>query len=311
MNNLQRLSTRPWLRFLVVGVLLLQLQSMIFSKPKTTIGPISEQRVQLLNDQWRANTGRTPSPAQKKTLIKKELDRDMLFQRALDVGLHHRDAVVHQRLLLNMNFLDLADDQSEKALYRQAIRMRLHLSDEVIKRRLIQRMEQRLLAANRPPPPTTVDVLLAFNDRKADLRMPVRYSIQHIYFPRDRSEEMLAFASILNLIALDAGEARQHGFPFLSGYRFVEHTLEQLARQFGARFVAQLRAATVAKNTWLGPLESTYGMHYVWLENFQPERDVHLSEARQSLVSDLQKKAHIAALKTAIAELRKAYKVVQ
>lgn len=289
---------------------MLQLQGMISPTPKTTIGPISEQRVQSLNDQWLASVGRSPSPEQKKSLIENELERDLLFQRALDEGLHHRDGVVYQRLLRNMDFLELADDQSDKVLYRQAIRMRLHLGDEVIKRRLIQRMQQRLLAANRPLPPNEAAVLRAFNDRQADLRKPALYSIQHIYFPRDRREDGLAFESLVDWTTLDANQALQYGFPFLSGYRFVDLTLAQLARQFGTQFVEQLRADSMTQHAWTGPLESAFGTHYVWLDNFQPERDATLSEVRQSLINDLQKQANIAALKTAIEQLRTSYEMV-
>ncbi len=294
---------------------MLQLQGMIFPTPKTTIGPISEQRVQSLNDQWLASVGRPPSPEQKNSLIEGELERDMLFQRALDEGLHHRDGVVYQRLLRNMDFLELADDQSDKVLYRQAIRMRLHLGDEVIKRRLIQRMQQRLLAANRPSPPNEAAVLRAFNDRQADLRKPALYSIQHIYFPRDRREDRLAFESLVDWTSLDTNQALQYGFPFLSGYRFVDHTLAQLARQFGTQFgtqfVEQLRADSMTQHAWAGPLESAFGAHYVWLENFQPERDAQLSEVRQSLIVDLQKQANIAALKTSIEQLRSSYEMLR
>ncbi len=311
MNSLVRLATRPWLHFLVLGCVLLQLRGMIFPTPKTIIGPISERRVQSLSDQWRASVGRSPSPEQKKSLLVAELDRDMLFQRALDEGLHHRDGVVYQRLLRNMDFLELADDQSDKALHRQAIRMRLHLGDEVIKRRLIQRMQQSLLAANRPSPPTEAAVLRAFNDRKADLRKPALYSIQHIYFPRDRREDQEVFESQIDWTSLDANQALQYGFPFLSGYRFVDHTLAQLAGQFGTQFVEQLRADSATKNVWLGPLESTFGMHYVWLENFQPERDARLPEVRQSLINDLQKQANIAALRTSVNQLRRSYEIVR
>ena len=290
---------------------MLQLQGMMFPTPKTTIGPISEQRVQSLNDQWLASVGRSPSPEQKNSLIEGELERDMLFQRALDEGLHHRDGVVYQRLLRNMDFLELADDQSDKVLYRQAITMRLHLGDEVIKRRLIQRMQQRLLADNRPSPLNEAAALRAFNERQADLRKPALYSIQHIYFPRDRREDRLAFESSVDWTSLDANQALQYGFPFLSGYRFVDHTLAQLARQFGTQFVEQLRADLMTQHAWTGPLESAFGAHYVWLENFQPERDAQLSEVRQSLIIDLQKQANIAALKTSIDQLRSSYEMVR
>ena len=89
-------------------------------------------------------------------MVAAELDRDMLFQRAIELDLHLYDTVVYQRLLRNMRFLQLGEGKTDQELYEEALSMRLHLGDEVVKRRLIQVMEQLMLAAN-PPQPVTED----------------------------------------------------------------------------------------------------------------------------------------------------------
>ena len=118
--------------------------------------------MEALQQQWFASTGRLPDPEQLDRMVTAELDRDMLFQRALELDLHLYDTVVYQRLLLNMSFLQMGEGMTEQERYEQALEMRLHLGDEVVKRRLIQVMEQLLLGYYPPQPPTEADLLAEF-----------------------------------------------------------------------------------------------------------------------------------------------------
>ena len=157
MTFLSRLN-RPWVHFIVLGSLLFYLQGMFFPEPRPVIGPLSDARVEALSQQWFASIGRPATPEQQSRMVEAELDRDMLFQRAIALKLHLYDTVVYQRLLLNMRFLQMGEGKTEGELYQTALDMRLHLGDEVIKRRMIQVMEQLLLAGN-PPRPTTATLL--------------------------------------------------------------------------------------------------------------------------------------------------------
>ena len=62
---------------------------------------------------------------------------------------------------------------------------------------------------------------------------------------------------------------------------------------------------------WVGPIQSTYGLHYVFVSEIQPERDATLEEVRGLLERDLSSRARTAALAASIEELRKDYEVVR
>ena len=303
MTLLARLN-RPWLHFIVLGSLLYYLQGVFFPAPRPVIGPLGGERVEALQQQWLASTGRLPSPEQLDRMVSAELDRDMLFQRAIEMDLHLYDTVVYQRLLLNMNFLQLAVGMGEQVRFEQALEMRLHLGDEVVKRRLIQVMEQLLLSYNPPQPPTEADLAAEFASRREELRRPPRYSIEHIYFNAAREPEAAAEN-------LDAQAALQLSSPFLPGYRFTRQSPDQLARQFGSEFVANLQAADPQERSWVGPIRSTYGLHYVWVEEVEAGRDATLEEVRTQLLRDLQSRAADAALQRSIEALRGEYEVVK
>ena len=208
MGFLSRLN-RPWIHFLLLGVLLFWAKGRFFPEPPTVIGPLTEARMETLQQQWFATVGRAPSEAQLQRIRDAELDRDMLFQRALELELHLYDTVVYQRLLRNMHFLQLAEGKSDEELYEQALEMRLHLGDEVIKRRMIQVMEQLLLAGNPPAQPGEEEIRAEFEQRRDELRRPPRYSIEHIYFNREREAEVDAVIAQIQSRQLTPGKARE------------------------------------------------------------------------------------------------------
>jgi parvulin-like peptidyl-prolyl isomerase len=310
MKFLARLN-RPWIHFILLGYLLFYLQGLLFPLPKPVVGPLSGARLEALQQQWLSATGRLPNAEQLDRMVSAELDRDMLFQRALELELHLHDSVVYQRLLRNMGFLQLGEGMSEQQQYEQALEMRLHLGDEVVKRRLIQVMEQLLLAYNPPQAPSEEEVLAEFESRQEELRRPPRYSIEHIYFNAEREAEAEAAVAQVNAQQLDPAAALELSSPFLPGYRFTRQTPDQLARHFGSAFVTNLLAEQPQAGHWVGPVRSTYGLHYVWVNEVEPGRDATLDEVRTQLLRDLESRASDAALQDSIGKMRAAYEVIK
>lgn len=310
MTFLSRLN-RPWVHFIVLGSLLFYLKGEAFPEPRPVIGPLSDARVDMLREQWLASVGRAPTPEQLSRMEAEELDRDMLFARAIELELHLYDTVVYQRLLLNMRFLQLGDDRTDDELVQQALDMRLHLGDEVIKRRLVQVMEHLLLAAHPPPIPTETEIAAEFEQRREELRRPPRYTIEHVYFNREREREGTAGAVVAKIRDenLSPEQARALSSPFLPGYQFVAQTPDQLARHFGGEFVDNLQRAQPEAGHWVGPLRSTYGLHYVWVEAIEPAREAALDEVRTQLLRDLESRARDNALSDSVSDLRQHYEV--
>jgi parvulin-like peptidyl-prolyl isomerase len=300
---------RPWIHFILLGSLLFYLQGVFFPAPKPVIVPLNDARVEALMQQWFSTTGRLPTEDQKSRMIAAELDRDMLFQRALELDLHLYDSVIYQRLLRNVRFLGLGEGMSDQDSYEMALEMRLHLGDEVVKRRMIQVMEQLLLAANPPLVPSEEELAAEFAERREELRRPPRFTIEHIYFNRDREAEVESVIATIREQQLDPQAARQLSSPFLPGYRFTHQTPDQLARHFGASFVRNLVEAGPVAGQWAGPVRSTYGLHYVWVESLEPDREATLDEVRPQLLRDLESRAKAQALRESIETVRERYEV--
>jgi hypothetical protein len=301
---------KPWLHFIVLGAIFYQLQSALLPESKPVVGPLSEARISLLKEQWTRSTGRNPSSEQIAKFIAVELDRDMLVQMALDLDYHLYDSIVTQRLILNMKFLQLAEGKSDTELFKEALEMQWHLDDEVVKRRLIQMVEQRLLASNLPLKPDAAEIEAVFNQRREVLKRPALYSIEHVFFPTERTSEVAVAITQIKDQDLDVKAAKKLGSPFLQGHHFINQTPDQLARNFGKIFVRELESelnstATKANRPrWLGPVPSAYGVHYVWLAHYTPARDALLNEVKQQLLQDLAYSANKLALRCAIVAQR-------
>ncbi|MEH6593156.1 MAG: peptidylprolyl isomerase [Halioglobus sp.] len=166
------------------------------------------------------------------------------------------------------------------------------------------------MASNPPRVPSEEDIAAEFSARKLELRRPPRYSIEHIYFSRDREAEVDKAIATVQEQGLAAREARQLSSPFLPGYEFRRQTPDQLARHFGASFVANLEQGNPLPGQWTGPVRSTYGLHYVWVSALEAARDATLEEVRLQLLRDLESRARAEALQTAIDTLREDYEVI-
>lgn len=300
---------KSWLHFLVLGIVFYQIQVAMFPQPKTVIGPLGEVRLEALQQQWFTRVGQLPSAKQTAKMLADELDRDLLFQRALELDIHLHDKIVYQQLLRDMRFLDMAQGKSNAQLFQEALDMRLHLNDEVIKRRLIEEMQQRLLLANPPTMPTHAQITTEFIARKGQFRLASRYSIEHIFFSFDREAEVKSVITTIQQQHLDAKSARRLSSPFMSGYEFQHQTPKELAKNFGAAFVLNLRKAKPIAGQWMGPIDSIYGLHCVWIEAIEPERDAQLAEVEKQLRRDLGSRARAQALQSAIESLRSEYEI--
>ena len=236
------------------------------------------------------------SPELLSRFVETELRDELLFREALLRELQVRDAAVEQRIIRNMRFLDAQSKATDQALLEQGYTLRLHLTDEVIRRRLVQTMERLIVATTVIAPPTDSDIQSRYErDLEAWLE-PARYTFSHVFLTDERSHEISALITRVSAENLKPEAARMLGSPFLSGYTFKQQSPDQIARVFGASFSEQLGTTAPEKEGWFGPLTSAFGVHYVYIEEFKPSRTLQLSEVSQRIARDLAREAEAKAV---------------
>jgi parvulin-like peptidyl-prolyl isomerase len=169
----------------------------------------------------------------------------------------------------------------QRILAREAIALGLDRGDEIIERRLAQKMDFLLADLAQLEPPSR-DELAAWYASNADrFTLPPRASFRHLYFSPDargdegaRAAAEAAVAEVADspLGAPDLARADRFMFQDFYGGR----TPEQVSKDFGPDFAAGVFA--LAPGGWHGPIRSGYGWHLVRLETLEPARVAVLDE---------------------------------
>jgi len=301
---------KPWLHFVLLGCLYYLVQSFLFPESKPVVGPLSQERTEAIINKWTTISGTPPNQQKITDLISIELDRDMLFQEALDLNLHLRDDVVKQRLLMNMNFLRMTDVSNEQEQFQKALDLRLHLNDEVVKRRLISLVEQILLRANPTQTPSDQTIEEYFKKNSTNYLHPETYSFEQLFFPEEKIDEATNLMTKIAQENLTIDDIRDISYPFIQGQDFNQYSSNQLIQIFGQNFVKELQAFSIKSKEWIGPLKSPYGLHYLWIRDYSPAHQKEFSEVRAEIINVLEYEINAATLKQATAKLREKYKVI-
>lgn len=175
----------------------------------------------------------------------------------------------------------------EEALYREAIAMGLDQGDDVIRQRLIQRLEF-LFEDNNEPADVGQDELIEFYAEYSDDYIePAIYTFTHVFFNAERRGDKEAREAATQLLA----ELNEQGIPFSGslGYgdrplyfqNYIERTRDFIAANLGQDLISMLDQVEPSTSTWCGPIQSPYGWHLVlltsresaWLPNLEEIED--------------------------------------
>lgn len=303
-----RVLRQPLLHFLLLGLALFAFQLYREATAPITIEPLDEESRLQLRDDFVRQTGRMPTPAQVAALERQEMDSRILYAEALRRNFHRDDAVVLQRLLRDAEFLGIDGTDEEKI--RTALALGVHESDEVIRRRMIQRME-RLGRAQRALAPSEIELVAVYEREQERWRMPARYSFEHVFFSADRESDAEGRAHHA-LAVLQVGETVQSlGDPFLHGRQFRDKSLRDMTFMFGAQFSDALAAQTPAVGRWSQPLPSAYGFHLVRITEVVPADQRGFSEVAGKVEQLWRDEQEQEALREFIAQLRQRYVIVE
>jgi hypothetical protein len=166
----------------------------------------------------------------------------------------------------------------EEACVREATALGLDKDDTFIRRHLRQKLEfvsEDLADRPEPSDPQLQAWLAAHPD---EFRTPIRLTFEQIYFKLGHDPG----PSLARLRRGGAGAAPAGlGDPLLVDYSFQEASIDEVERQFGKGFAAQLAVLPVGE--WQGPVESAYGQHLVRLTGRTESRLPGLEEVRDAI----------------------------
>ena len=218
-----------------------------------------------------------------------------------------------QRLPTQRELQGLIEQQiREEVLYREALAIGLDKNDQVVRRRMSQKMEfiSNDLASLAEPDDEQLQTYL--DEHAEKFSIPRRISYSQIYLNvSQRGEQIYAEAEKLleelSESAVDI-DISMLGDSFMGGYNFNDETDYGVSRIFGQAFTQQIFKLPVGK--WAGPVESGYGLHLVRVDSRTDSRLRSLDQVRDKVrvewVAEQQRNTN----DMLYSELRKRYEII-
>lgn len=276
----KRWLREPLVHFLLIGMALFI--GYVFLNPATVES--TSTRVELTGDEvkqlqltWMAQWQRPPTPDELRGLIDTKVRQEVLYREALALGLDQNDEIIKRRLAQKMEFL--AEDVS---------------------------------AIGAPKPE---ELKAWFEQNSLRFALPGRLTFRHLYFsPDQRGQQAKGDAEqALQSLSAKAGDpAKQSGVGdrFVDQNYFADFSAEQVARVFGTAFSESLFKMK-SSQSWQGPVESGLGWHLVWIETITPGRIPSFEEVDpEQLKSEWTTEQREETKRKAFADIRKRYEIV-
>jgi hypothetical protein len=198
-------------------------------------------------------------------------------------------------------------------LYREALATGLDQNDEIVKRRMAQKMQflAEDVAAAREP---TTGELKAWYAKNTDkFAMPKRVSFRHLYFSPDRrgsharedAAKLLAQLTVQPQ-AVKLAESSTDPFMFQEYYR--DRAPDYVGKEFGPQFARSVEK--LPEGSWQGPIESGFGWHLVFVDTVIPGRVPEFEEIEVDVKTAWLSEQKMLAWDKAYKEMRAKYTVL-
>lgn len=170
----------------------------------------------------------------------------------------------------------LRDDYiHEEILFREAAQIGLDESDYVIRRRMVQKMEflsESLLSA---APPSAEELQTYYDQNQVQFRQSARISFVHYFKAQSDTTTLPANIKLENVGSLS------DLFPYQLAY--ADRPRELIEAHFGLPMADVLFATDTPLETWVGPLRSPHGAHFVFISARQEAYTPQISDLGDAL----------------------------
>ena len=195
----------------------------------------------------------------------------------------------------------------DEIFYREGVKLGLDRDDLVVKRRVRQKIE--LIeedASTRTPTDADLSAYLAANP--ARFAQPAVLTFEQVFLGSSTNGPDIVRAVAITYEALRNGtDPKRLGTPTLLPYSMIETPSDLVARDFGANFAAALE--TIPIGEWSGPIDSSFGAHYVRVSDRTPAVAPPLGAVRDQVVREWENDRRLRARTDAYGRMRREYEV--
>jgi len=210
----------------------------------------------------------------------------------------------------------LVDDYArDEVLFREAMALNLDNNDQIIRRRLIQKMDYLAQGFyDEAEPLTEQDLRDYYADNQQAYKKAAEATFTHVFISMQNrpSEEAQAMANKLlgqlNAEQVPFENASRYGERFLYNRNYVNREDDEIGSHFGQSFQETLFALNTA-GQWQGPVQSSYGWHLVLLVKNTAAYLPEFEEISSAVFADAQRQQQREVKRQAIDKLMAKYQI--
>jgi len=258
----------PLLHFVLLGGFAFFAHRVLFGTPSSKYVTPADAPIEQIRQDWFAAKGTLPDPDEEAALVQEWVDDEILYRRAIELGLDQNDTIV--------------------------------------RRRLVQRMRFLLEDTSRIEAPGNVQLRAWLAEHPKKFALPARISFTHLFFSRGKRGSDLGPSATAALESLQGDpDAEVDSDRFFRGDAFEDATLMDVQRAFGPEFAQSIDLVPVGQ--WTGPVKSSYGLHLVFVHHRVAETAPDLDAVREKVERDWLQSERARRNREALARLRARY----
>jgi hypothetical protein len=200
----------------------------------------------------------------------------------------------------------------EEVFCREAIAMGLDKDDTIVRRRMRQKLEFLTEDTAAAAPSTDADLKEWLDKHPDKFRVEPTWAFSQVYFEARPTGDNASAAASKLLVQLNRAResvaAAELGDTTLLPPQLPLSRIDEIASVFGDEFAR--RIAQLERGRWVGPIQSGYGWHLVYVSERTEGRPKPLSEVREAVQRDWLVARHKEILEATYSKLREKYVVV-
>jgi hypothetical protein len=262
---MKRIIREPLVQFLTIGALLFFLYGLISTEKSRNEIVVDTNLINELAAKWELKRNRQPSLQELKGLVKQYIEQEVLYREALEMNLDHNDEIVKRRLAQKMEFL--SDGLAES----------------------LQPTEEMLITYYE-------------ENRENYKKLPI-YTLEQVYFSEVKRVNVFEDAKS----ALKSENPEELGDNISLSSQYTTVSALKIARDYGSAFATALDSLPIGE--WTGPIYSGFGVHIIYIKEKKPAGYFTFNEVAEKVNVDYNYEASNDFKKELIASLLKNYTI--
>jgi hypothetical protein len=246
---MKKLIKEPFFHFILIGIALFFLYGLVNKRTdfKNKI-LINDFDINNIISTWEMQWKRPPTEKELQSLINLKIKQEIFYQEALNMNLDHNDEIIKRRLAQKMQFLS-----NDIASLKE---------------------------------PTEEELKKYYKEHADKYLTPTSYSLYQITFSSDKRKDNYkdALETLKQFPNAAFDEMKNWGDTLPFSYFFAAINANELGLQLGSKFPEALQQLEI--NKWVGPVPSGFGFHLVYITKKKEPELPDFDSIKKDIVRD-------------------------